>query len=155
VKEILDKLAFVNGDTFNAFADLLFRGRYDGQNRPWVRGTEFNGFHLSATVLVATFYQSNRRFGVFARLQKQDILLGVLAARLNSAQEFSGLVAAHWPNDQLQFARHDYLQGFPQFIITLSVSWLPCITTHLRSWMQLNSPATGSNGEKVRIPFAT
>jgi hypothetical protein len=110
VEEILDKLTFVDSHTFDAFTDFLFCGRQDRQNRPWVRGAELNRLHLSAAVLVAAFYQASRSFGVFARFQKQDVLFGVLAARLDSSQELSGLVAAHWPNDQLQFARHGFLQ---------------------------------------------
>jgi hypothetical protein len=59
---------------------------------------------------VPAFYLSKRSLGVGARFQQHDVLLGVLTARLDSPQQFSGFVAPHGPNDQFQFAGHGSLQ---------------------------------------------
>ncbi len=92
--------------------------RENRQHRPGISGAKFNSFHLSATVSVSAFDESGRRFGVIAWFQKHDVLFCILPSYLDSAQQLRGLVAAHGPYDEFQFAWHTSLQHLQSFVLT-------------------------------------
>jgi hypothetical protein len=103
-EEILHELALVEGDALNALADALLARGYDGQDRPWIGGEEFDCFHFAAAVLIAAFDETGGGLGVRAGLEQHNVLPGVLAADFNAAQQLGGLVAAHGANDEFKLA---------------------------------------------------
>ena len=67
---------------------------------------KLDGFHFSAAVGVAAFDQPGCGLGVGAGLEQHYALPGELAANLDAAHKFGGLVAPHRADDHLEFARH-------------------------------------------------
>jgi hypothetical protein len=85
-KKPIDKLAFIDGDAFDSFANLLFRGGDGLQNFPGVAGVEFQGIHFAVAEGIAALDDAWAAFGVVAGLEDENILAGVLAAHLGAAQ---------------------------------------------------------------------
>ena len=108
-KKLIDKLAFVDGDALHALADFLLRVADCAEHLPRVSGSEFNGAHFAAAVGIAALDHAGTALGVVARLEHQDVLLGVLAPHIGAAQQFGSLVAAHRSHHQFELALHVHI----------------------------------------------
>jgi hypothetical protein len=96
-KEIVNKLAFVDGYAFDALANFLFNIGDGFKDRPRVVGLEFERIHFCVTVGIATLDNSWTTLCVVAGLENEHVLLSILAPHIGAAQKLGGLVASHRP----------------------------------------------------------